>query len=607
MANIISYLIKSNYIYPLSWEDPRVDEEILQINNNDIILGITTGGDNILNYLINSPKKIITCDINSHQNYLLEMKLSAMQNLDQNDFYEMFFNKNKNIWLFNKSQLINNLRTEDSMLFWTMYGDEIFKSFIYSGTCKYGKYIVMCFPKRLRDIVNHSFDSIETQRKAYEKIRPYVCIIFFILDFLLFKLNFISILGVPIEQQDTNKETKCIDFTDFIFNNTLFNENYFYKAFINEKLEKNNIPEYCKSSNYEHVKKQLYKIKIYNCTIENCMKYLDDNIITKVSLLDHMDWMNDEEISKEMYQLERVVHPNHKIIYRSFSKTIPKKSLYKITNWSDNIHKSSLINKDRIGTYLSLHTIHFEKEIFFNPGIDKTFCRSSSIYDDLKIIYNMYFRQMNKSLKSHQERLDSFYENQADYYDTYRQHMLHGRESMIASIPFKHNSNWLDIGGGTGYSVNLINQSLFKFKKIDIIEYSKSMFKVLNNNIANYPNIQTYCIDIHDFESNIKYDIITFSYSIVMIPDNEKTIKKALSLLKTDGIIAITDFYADDNISGYFWKSIFKNDGVYLTNNINKILEKNNCSKLIFKIDKGGFPYIPLLKCKYFTAIYKKS
>jgi hypothetical protein len=205
MANIISYLIKSNYIYPLSWEDPRVDEEILQINNNDIILGITTGGDNILNYLINSPKKIITCDINSHQNYLLEMKLSAMQNLDQNDFYEMFFNKNKNIWLFNKSQLINNLRTEDSMLFWTMYGDEIFKSFIYSGTCKYGKYIVMCFPKRLRDIVNHSFDSIETQRKAYEKIRPYVCIIFFILDFLLFKLNFISILGVPIEQQDTNK------------------------------------------------------------------------------------------------------------------------------------------------------------------------------------------------------------------------------------------------------------------------------------------------------------------------------------------------------------------------------------------------------------------
>jgi S-adenosylmethionine:diacylglycerol 3-amino-3-carboxypropyl transferase len=85
--NIISYLINYDYIYPLAWEDPRVDNEVLNINENDNILGITTGGDNILNYLVHNPNKIITCDFNCHQNYLLDMKMSAIINLSQNDYY----------------------------------------------------------------------------------------------------------------------------------------------------------------------------------------------------------------------------------------------------------------------------------------------------------------------------------------------------------------------------------------------------------------------------------------------------------------------------------------------------------------------------------------
>ena len=64
--NIISQLINYDYIYPLAWEDPRVDNEVLNINNNDVILGITTGGDNILNYLA-------TCTVS--QIYLFVIKL----------------------------------------------------------------------------------------------------------------------------------------------------------------------------------------------------------------------------------------------------------------------------------------------------------------------------------------------------------------------------------------------------------------------------------------------------------------------------------------------------------------------------------------------------
>ena len=90
-----------------------------------------------------------------------------------------------------------------------------------------------------------------------------------------------------------------------------------------------------------------------------------------------------------------------------------------------------------------------------------------------------------------------------------------------------------------------------------------------------------------------------------MIPNLEKTIKKAISMLKPDGILAITDFYADETLKGKFFKYIFEYDGVYLTNKIhNTIINNMNCD-FYTKIDEGSFPYIPFLKCNYFTGIYK--
>ena len=360
--NIISYLINYDYIYPLAWEDPRVDNEVLKIKNDDNILGITTGGDNILNYLVHNPNEIITCDFNCHQNYLLEMKMSAIQVLSQEHFYELFFNKNNKIWIDNKFTLIQFLKTTHAKEFWLLNGDNIFKSFIYSGTCKYAKYLIKLLPSKLFNIFNINFSNLDEQAKYYESIRPSMYYATKLLDFILFKLNFVALFGVPNEQVNTNDNFSCIDFIDFICRNTYLKENYFYKAYINETLDPDNLPEYCSKKNYYDIRSRLHKIKIYTCSLEECLKKISSNTITKVSLLDHMDWMDDVEISKELVELNRVVKDEHTIIYRSFSKTIPKKCLHKITNWSDDTFNSQLKNKDRIGTYLSLHTIKFDNK-----------------------------------------------------------------------------------------------------------------------------------------------------------------------------------------------------------------------------------------------------
>lgn len=78
------------YIYAFNWEDPRVDHRLLNITSEDVILTITSAGDNILDYLQNSPKRIHAVDMNPNQNHLLELKVAAFSALGYKDVWKIF-------------------------------------------------------------------------------------------------------------------------------------------------------------------------------------------------------------------------------------------------------------------------------------------------------------------------------------------------------------------------------------------------------------------------------------------------------------------------------------------------------------------------------------
>lgn len=78
------------YIYAFTWEDPKVDRQLLQITKDDIILTITSAGDNILDYLLEQPKRIHAVDLNPNQNHLLELKVAAFTALPYEDCWDLF-------------------------------------------------------------------------------------------------------------------------------------------------------------------------------------------------------------------------------------------------------------------------------------------------------------------------------------------------------------------------------------------------------------------------------------------------------------------------------------------------------------------------------------
>lgn len=81
----------NEYIYAFTWEDPRVDHRLLKIGNDDVVLCITSAGDNVLDYLLQGqPRRIHAVDLNPNQNHLLELKVAAFQSLSYAEVWKLF-------------------------------------------------------------------------------------------------------------------------------------------------------------------------------------------------------------------------------------------------------------------------------------------------------------------------------------------------------------------------------------------------------------------------------------------------------------------------------------------------------------------------------------
>jgi len=78
------------YIYAFTWEDSKMDARLLKVNSDDVILAITSAGDNILSYALERPKRIHAVDLNPNQNHLLELKVASFRALGYADMWKMF-------------------------------------------------------------------------------------------------------------------------------------------------------------------------------------------------------------------------------------------------------------------------------------------------------------------------------------------------------------------------------------------------------------------------------------------------------------------------------------------------------------------------------------
>ncbi|KAI5781495.1 hypothetical protein EDC01DRAFT_619620 [Geopyxis carbonaria] len=243
------------------------------------------------------------------------------------------------------------------------------------------------------------------------------------------------------------------------------------------------------------------------------------------------------------------------------------------------------------------------------------------------------------SQENQQDALESFYKGQAAIYDATRAKLLRGREEMLAlaaaQIELKNKREgfrkrvWVDIGGGTGYNIEILNKYLSvtdTFSKVYLVDLSPSLCSVAEARFEKlgWENVKIVCMDarafrLKNFGTESTADWISMSYSLSMIPDYYSVVDSLTKLLSPTGIISVADFYAQSStnmssrtytggimgrhvnwFSRQFWRIWFEFDRVnldegrrdYLEYRFGSILSVNERNVFL-----GGIPYYIWIGC----------
>ncbi len=241
-----------------------------------------------------------------------------------------------------------------------------------------------------------------------------------------------------------------------------------------------------------------------------------------------------------------------------------------------------------------------------------------SLLSDLRVLYHIAVKPVRG--KDHAARLESFYSGQAEAYDDFRRRLLQGREAMYQSIHVPEGGVWVDLGGGTGANLEPIGAELHKARKIYLVDLCDSLLAVARkrSEARGWSNVQAISADATSFQPAAgPADVVTFSYSLTMIPDWFAAIDNALAILRPGGTIGVTDFfvarkYPADGCGRHswftrtFWPVWFGSDNVFMSPDHVPYLRRTFRTLRLEEM-RAKVPYLPLIRVPYYTFIGRKE
>eukprot|EP00271_Cylindrocystis_brebissonii_P010981 TRINITY_DN2756_c0_g1_i1.p1 TRINITY_DN2756_c0_g1~~TRINITY_DN2756_c0_g1_i1.p1 ORF type:complete len:302 (+),score=45.35 TRINITY_DN2756_c0_g1_i1:137-907(+) len=245
------------------------------------------------------------------------------------------------------------------------------------------------------------------------------------------------------------------------------------------------------------------------------------------------------------------------------------------------------------------------------------------IYDDMLVLKTIWFSSITGD--THKDRLDSFYGPQAHAYDRFRANFLHGRRPLLQSCATQMKALsgqpglvWVDLGGGTGENIDMMNDymDISLFEKIYMVDLCGPLCEVARQKAEKkgWKNVEVVEGDVCDFvpkEGSAK--LVTFSYSLSMIPPFMDAVDKALGYLdRSSGVFGIADFITSSKfdqpgrqhgyLTRWFWRAVFDLDGInlsperrmYIEHHLQRVSETNG---------RGKIPYVPWLRAPFYVWI----
>jgi len=237
---------------------------------------------------------------------------------------------------------------------------------------------------------------------------------------------------------------------------------------------------------------------------------------------------------------------------------------------------------------------------------------------DIKVLYHLAIKPVRG--KDHAARMESFYAGQAEAYDSFRRRLLKGREELWDEIDVPDGGVWVDMGGGTGGNLDYFGPRIERLAKLYVVDLSTSLLEVARRRFEEKgsTNAEAVEADATTFcPPESQADVVTFSYSLTMIPDWFAAIDNALAILRPGGLIGVVDFYVSRKhpaegarrhrwFTRSFWPVWFASDNVFPSADHVPYLHRR-FEPVSFAEQRAKVPYLPLVRVPYYRYVGRKK
>jgi S-adenosylmethionine-diacylgycerolhomoserine-N-methlytransferase len=236
---------------------------------------------------------------------------------------------------------------------------------------------------------------------------------------------------------------------------------------------------------------------------------------------------------------------------------------------------------------------------------------------DIRTLYHLTFSPIRGA--THAARLQSFYGGQAADYDAFRERLLPGREELIRLLDFPEGGTWVDLGGGTGANLAFARERLPRLGRVYVVDLCASLLEIASRRIRKngWENVSTVVADATTFAPPQTADVVTFSYSLTMIPDWFAAVDQAWQMLEPGGLIGVVDFHVSRKYSatgrarhGWMTRSLlplwFGGDNVHLSPDHLPYLERR-FRPIALREDRARLPWLPFVRAPYYLFLGRKE
>ena len=354
-------------VFTQNWEDPKADQDALKIKSNDTVLAITSGGCNVLGFLLFDPEIIYSVDINPAQSWMLELKIAAIRSLGFDEFIAFAGLKehDNRLNLYKKMKPFLN---DQALEFWDKQEKILKKGFLMNG--KYERFILLAgrflnllqgkkrvqglFKEKTREEQEDYFDRIWNTRRFHYLFK------------ILFNKRMLAKRGLVADYFHFDDGSKS--FAESFYNRSkkAFREipikgNYFLSLYLLGKYSNDNdVPEYLRKENFALIKSRLDRIKIITSDAQGWLDSMPAESINCFALSNICELMSEKDTLRLFSAVSVTARKDSKIIFRNLMipREVPE-DLRSVIVKDETLSKEIQFN-DRSFVYgkVAAYTIH---------------------------------------------------------------------------------------------------------------------------------------------------------------------------------------------------------------------------------------------------------